>query len=387
LVLIGRDPEQRLIESMLEDAGSGLSAALVIRGEAGIGKSALLAHVAERSGMRRVHCAGVEYEHDVTFAGLEQLLRPLHDLVDRLPGPQASALRGALGLSGERVEDRLLLGLATLNLLAEASADGPLLCTVDDLQWVDGPSAQALLFAARRLGAEGVVMLFAVRDEPTGWFDVAGLAQLTLDPVSEAAAREIVASGREKILGQSARRRLLQQSGGNPLALLELPVRDVGATETTGLAAAFRARVVGLPRETRRLLLLAAAGEADETGTTWTELARLDGLSTTARQAGVDAGLVGDVDVIVFRHPLARSAVYNASSRAERAEAHRVLASTTTDPLARASHLAAATDQPDEGLAVALEEAASGATRRGAFASAAAARPSSRRRPAVGCVD
>src|SRR6202161_3547980 len=212
-MLIGRDPEQRLIESLLEDAGNGVSAALVIRGEAGIGKSALLEHAAQRSGLRRVHCAGVEYEHDLTFAGLEQLLRPLRDLIDRLPGPQASALRGALGLSGERVEDRLLLGLATLNLLAEATAGGPLLCTVDDLQWVDGPSAQALLFAARRLGAEWVVMLLAVRDEPTGWFGVAGLAQLTLDPVSEAAAREIVASGREKILGDSAQRRLLQQSG------------------------------------------------------------------------------------------------------------------------------------------------------------------------------
>src|SRR6202161_3106020 len=191
-MLIGRDPEQRLIESLLEDAGNGVSAALVLLGEAGIGKSALLEHVAERSGMRRVHCAGVEYECDLTFAGLEQLLRPLRDLIDRLPDPQASALRRALGLSGERVEDRLLLGLATLNLLAEATADAPLLCTVDDLQWVDGPSAQALLFAARRLGAEGVVMLFAVRDDPASWFDAPGLQQLTLAPLSEQAARQVV---------------------------------------------------------------------------------------------------------------------------------------------------------------------------------------------------
>jgi DNA-binding CsgD family transcriptional regulator len=371
-MLIGRDPEQRLIESLLQDAGNGASAALVIRGEAGIGKSALLEHAAQRSGLRRVHCVGVEYEHDLTFAGLGQLLRPLRELADRLPDPQALALRGALGLSGERVEDRLLLGLATLNLLAEATADGPLLCTVDDLQWVDGPSAQALLFAARRLGAEGVVMLFAVRDDPASWFDAAGLAQLTLAPVSEAAAREIVASGREQALSQGAQRRLLERARGNPLALLELQADDLGTTETAGLEAAFRARVMGLPRETRRLLLLAAAGEGDETRT-WTELAGLGALPPTARQAGVDAGLVGDVDAIVFRHPLARSALYNASSNVERAEAHRLLASAASEPLARASHLAAATDQPDEALAVALEDAASGATRRGAFASAAAA--------------
>src|SRR3984885_8436445 len=201
-MLIGRDPEQRLIESLLEDARGGASAALLVRGEAGIGKTAVLEHAAESSGLRTLRCTGVESEHDVTFAGLEQLLRPLRGLLDRLPDPQAAALRGALGVSGERVEDRLLLGLATLTLLAEATADGPLLCIVDDLQWVDGPSAQALLFAGRRLGAEGVVMLFAVRDDPADWFEAPGLQQLSLAPLSEPAARQVVASSRGATLTQ-----------------------------------------------------------------------------------------------------------------------------------------------------------------------------------------
>src|ERR1700689_2084853 len=173
-MLIGREPEQRLIGSLLDDARGGASGALVVRGEAGIGKTAVLEQAAESSGLRTLRCAGTESEHDLTFAGLEQLLRPLHALVDHLPDPQASALRSALGVSGERVDDRLLLGLATLNILAEATEDGPVLCIVDDLQWVDGPSAQAMLFVARRLGAEGVVMLFGVRDDPASWFETTG---------------------------------------------------------------------------------------------------------------------------------------------------------------------------------------------------------------------
>jgi DNA-binding CsgD family transcriptional regulator len=369
-MLIGRDPEQRLIESLLEDARNGASAALLIRGEAGIGKTALLDHAGESSGFRILRCAGTEPEHDLTFAGLEQLLRPLHACVERLPDPQASALECALGIGGEPVEDRLLLGLATLNLLAEATGEGPLLCLVDDLQWVDGPSAQALLFAARRLGAEGVVMLFGVRDDPGSWFEAPGLAQLTLAPLSEADARELMGSTRQASLGQAARRQLLQQARGNPLALLELPVEDLGRAGAMGLDGAFRARVAGLPSAAHALLLLAAASESEETRT-WSELARLGDLPPAARRAGVEAGLIGDVDTVVFRHPLARSAVYNASSRGEQAGAHRLLASGATDPLARALHLAAAASEPDEALAAELEDAASTATRRGAFASAA----------------
>jgi len=369
-MLIGRDPEQRLIESLVKDARGGASAALVIRGEAGIGKTAVLEHAAEMSGFRTLRCIGVECEHDLTFAGLEQLLRPLHGLVDRLPDPQASALRSALGLSSEHVEDRLLLGLATLNLLAEATADGPRLCMVDDLQWVDGPSAQALLFAARRLGAEGVVMLFAVRDDPANWFEAPGLQQLTIAPLSPAASRQVVANGRGASLSSSMQRRLVAQAAGNPLALLELPAHDGAVSDATVIEASFRARVLGLPHQTRRLLLLAAVSETEEAGT-WTELARLGNLSPTAHRAAVEAALIGDLDAVVFRHPLIRSAVSGVSSRAERAEAHGLLASCATDPVARASHRAAATNQPDEAVAAELEQAAAAATRRGAFASAA----------------
>lgn len=370
-MLIGRDPEQRLIESMLEEARSGASAALMIRGEAGIGKTALLDHAAESSGFQTLRCAGTEPEHDLAFAGLEQLLRPLRTLLERLPGPQGTALQSALGLGGEPLEDRLLLGLATLNLLAEATGEGPLLCLVDDLQWVDGPSAQALLFAARRLGAEGVVMLFGVRNDPGSWFEAPGLAQLTLAPLSEADARVLMGNAREPSLGQSARRQLLHQARGNPLALLELPVEDL-AEAGAGVDGAFRARVAGLPAAARALLLLAAASESEEMRT-WSELARLGHLPSTAQRAGVEAGLIGNVDTVVFRHPLARSAVYNASTHGEKAEAHRLLASGATDPLARALHLAAAASAPDEALAAELEDAASAATRRGAFASAAGA--------------
>jgi DNA-binding CsgD family transcriptional regulator len=369
LVLVGRDSEHRFIENLLEDASNGASAALVIRGEAGIGKSAVLEQVAQGSGMRTLRCTGVESEHDLPFAGLEQLFRSAHDMVERLPGPQAAALRSAFGLSGDRVDDRLLVGLATLNLLAEASEDAPLLCLVDDLQWLDGPSAQALLFAARRLDAEGVVMLFAVRDGPADWFDVAGVQQLTLEPLPEPAAREVLATRRGARLSRAAQRRLLREAAGNPLALLELPAQDTDG-QATGIEASFRARVLRLPHETR-CLLLAAALNTGEAGT-WAELGRLAGLPM-AQHPAVDAGLIGKVDAIVFRHPLVRSAVHNSSSPAERAEAHRLLASGATDPLSRAEHLAAAARQPDEALATELAEAAAAAARRGAFGSAASA--------------
>jgi DNA-binding CsgD family transcriptional regulator len=369
-VLIGRDPEQRLIEGLLKQACHGTSAALVVRGEPGIGKTALLEHAASSSGMRTLRCTGIESEHDVPFAALEQLLRPVMAGADRLPDPQAAALRGAFGLSGERVEDRLLLGLATLNLLAETTRDAPLVCLVDDLQWVDGPSAQALLFAARRLDAEGLVMLFAVRNDPGDWFETPGIAQLTLGPLSDPEARQVVAT-RGARLSRAAEQRLVGHAGGNPLALLELAAADSTSRYATGVEAAFRARIVGLSADTRRVLALASINDLPELAT-WTQLERLVDLPSAAIRPGVAAGLVSELDAIVFRHPLVRSAVYNASSRAQLVEAHRTLAFATTDPVSRASHLAAAAQEPDEALAAELDDAATAASRRGAFASAAA---------------
>jgi hypothetical protein len=340
-MLIGRDREQGVVDGLLAQARGGVSAALVIRGDAGIGKTAVLEQAAKTAGMRTLRCAGVESEHDLPFAGLEHLLSPILDLAQRLPDPQAAALRSAFGLSGGRMEDRLLLGLATLNLLAEATEDAPLLCLVDDLQWLDGQSAQALLFAARRLGAEGIVMLFAVRDDAVDWFDAAGLQELTLSPLSGSAAREVLINRRGATLNKTAQQRLLAEAGGNPLALLELPAQDGGDGEATGVEAMFRARVRRLPSEARRLLLLAAAMNSEEAGR-WSELGRLLALPPDANQAAVDAGLISEIDLIVFRHPLVRSAVHHASSSAERADAHRLLASNATDPLSRALHLAAA---------------------------------------------
>ncbi|HKR98897.1 MAG TPA: AAA family ATPase, partial [Candidatus Dormibacteraeota bacterium] len=371
-MLIGRDREQALIDGLLAQARSGVSAALVIRGEAGIGKTAVLDQAATTAGMRTLRCAGVESEHDLPFAGLEQLLRPIVELAQRLPHPQAAALRSAFGLSGDRMEDRLLLGLATLNLLAEATEYAPLLCLVDDLQWLDGQSAQALLFAARRLGAEGIVMLFALRDDPVDWFDAPRLQALTLSPLSGSAAREVLANRRGATLSETARQRLLGEAGGNPLALLELPAPHEAGGEPTGVEAMFRARVRRLPLETRRLLLLAAAMNSEEAGR-WSQLGQSLQLPPDAQQAAVDAGLISEIDLIVFRHPLVRSAVYNASSPAERADAHRLLASHATDPLSRALHLAAAAQGLDNDLAAELDAAATDAARRGAFASAAAA--------------
>lgn len=371
-MLVGRDPERRLLESLLVDAREGRSGALVIRGEAGIGKTTLLEEAVARSGLRTLRCTGVQSEHDLPFAALQQLMRPLTGLVERLPGPQAAALRSAFGLDLGRGNDRLLIGLATLNVLAEATVDGPLVCVADDLQWIDAPSAQALLFAARRLDAEGVVTLFAVRDDPADWFEVQDLPELTLARLADDAARELIASRPDVVASGGEADKLLREAAGNPLALLELAVGGAADREPVGLEATFRSRFLRLPQETRRLLLVAAAAEGEE-AQTWAESGRLAGVPPTSRGPAVETGLIADSDAILFRHPLVRSVVYNAASASERAEAHRQLAVSTADSLARASHLAAATAGPDEDVAVELEAAAVGATRRGGFASAATA--------------
>ena len=324
-MLIGRDPEQRLIESLLEDARSGASAALVIRGEAGIGKTALLDHAAQMPGLRALRCAGVESEHDLTFAGLEQLVRPLHDLLDRLPDPQAAALRSALGVGGERVEDRLLLGLATLNLLAEATGDGPLLCTCRRPsvgRWPVGAGhAVRRPPARRRRGGD------AVRGARRSRQLVRGAGAATAD------ARPAVRGGRPRGGGKRRGASLSQprsagcsagawQSAGPARAAR----RGLAVGRGHGDRGAFRARVAwGFRARPIRLLLLAAA--SDSGGDADVERARAArrppaGDSAGGRGSGPDRRL----DAVVFRHPLARSAVYSASSPAERAEAHRRLA-------------------------------------------------------------
>jgi DNA-binding CsgD family transcriptional regulator len=367
-MLVGRDAELRLIESLLAETGEGRSGSLVVRGDAGIGKTALLEEAAARSRLRTLRCTGVESEYDLPFASLQQLLRPLTGLVERLAEPQAMALRSALGLSADRVAGRLLLGVATLNLISEAAEEGPLLCIVDDLQWVDAPSAQALLFCTRRLEAEGVVMLLAVRNDPGQSIDAAHLPELILSPLADEAARDLVA--RREVAVQSLDA-VVRQAAGNPLALLELsPDRGEGRG-ATGVEWSFRARIARLPAETRSLLLLAALDGSEEP-LGWPQLAEL-APPTAALRPAISEGLVADSDRVQFRHPLVRSAVQGTASRMEVAKAHRLLAEVTGDPLARAWHHAGSTEAPDDQVAQELDEAAADAARRGGFASAGGA--------------
>ena len=192
-MLVGREAEQRAVDALLESARNERSAALVLRGEPGIGKTALLGYAADRAtDMRVLRCVGIEAEHELPFAGMHQLVRPCLDLVDRLPAPQAAALRGALGLSFDGVGDRFLVSLGLLSLLAEACEDGPLLCCVDDAQWLDRPSAEALVFAARRFQAEPIAVLMAVREGEARRFDAPGLPELDVAGLADDAARALL---------------------------------------------------------------------------------------------------------------------------------------------------------------------------------------------------
>ena len=221
-MLHGRDAEQRLIESLLADARDGRSAVIVILGEPGIGKTALLRQAADSSGMAALRCTGVEAEQALPFAGLHQLLRPCLRFLGRLPEPQAAALRAAFGLSRERVDDQLLVSLATLSLLAEAAAEAPLLCVVDDAQWLDPASAGALFFTARRLYAESLALLVGVRTGDETTFDARGLPELRLEPLADDAARALLETRLSSTGSFAGTELLLRQAAGNPLALLEL---------------------------------------------------------------------------------------------------------------------------------------------------------------------
>ncbi|MGW4636778.1 AAA family ATPase, partial [Nocardia sp. NPDC004415] len=259
-MLHGRDAEQARIDELLAAARAGRSGALVLRGEAGIGKSALLDYAAAQ-GVPTVRSAGIESEAELPFAALHLLVRPGMALVPGLPPRQREALEAAFGLGDGTPADRMLIGLAVLTLLAEEAADGPLLCLIDDAHWLDRASAQALLFAARRLDAEGVVILFATRPGPED-FPAPGLPELVVPGLRPEAAAALLDTGPVR-LSPAERYRLLTESGGNPLALLELP-STIGATGPIGtqppaltqrLQLAFHGRVLRLPAATRTVLL------------------------------------------------------------------------------------------------------------------------------------
>jgi DNA-binding CsgD family transcriptional regulator len=384
-MLLGRAAEQRRLDQMLDEARGGHSSVLVLRGEPGIGKTALLAYAKQRAtDMTVLRCGGVEAEQMLAFAGLHQLLRPCLGLLDRLPLPQAAALRGAFGLSVDRVDNPFFVSLGLLTLLGEACEERPLLCLIDDLQWLDPASQGALVFAARRLEAERIAVLAAARAGEATEFDAARLPELALRGLEDEPARALL----ERQVGRAAAadvvQMLLAAARGNPLALLELPAglsdRQLeGAEPILGPLAgggameqAFRERIARLPAGVRRALLLAAADERGDR-TTIERAFESWGLSVSDLEAAAAAGLVELNGAIAFRHPLVRSAAYRSATLAERRAAHEALAAVLDDPVSRAWHRALVTDGPDEAVAAELEAAGEQSAARGAQATATAA--------------
>jgi DNA-binding CsgD family transcriptional regulator len=381
--LLDREAERAALDGLLEDLRSGRGRALVVRGEAGVGKSALLESAIGAAGMRVARAAGVESEMELAFAGLHQLCAPLLDRLEHLPGPQRDALEIAFGLRAGAAPDRFMVGLAVLTLLAEVAEDGPLLCVVDDAQWLDRASAQVLAFAARRLVAEPVGLVFAVR-EPGEQFG--GLADLEVRGLPDQHARALLGSVVRFRLDDRVRDRILAETAGNPLALLELP-RGLGPTQLAGgfglpgaqpvptrIEEGFRRRIEALPAETRSLLLVAAAEPAGDSLLVWRAAGRL-GIPAAAAEAAQADGLLEAGSRVRFRHPLVRSAAYSSASLPQRRAAHLALAEVTDrgrDPDRRAWHLAAAAPGPDEQVAAELERSAGRAQARGGMAAAAA---------------
>jgi len=384
-MLLGRAAEQQVVDQLLDQARGGRSAVLVLRGEPGIGKTALLEYaLAAARDMTVLRCVGIEAEHEFPFAGLHQLLRPCLGWLDRLPEPQEAALRGAFGLSFDRVENPFLVSLAVLSLLAEASERAPVLCLVDDAHWLDRPSQEALAFAARRLEAEPVALLMASRTRNRHNFDAARLPELEVQGLKEGPARALLETRLSQPASAEVVTMLVHTAHGNPLALLELPMALTsgqlrGADPVAGplrakgaVEESFRIRIAQLPAGIQRALLIAAAEEGGDLRTLEPALERC-GLTLAELEAAEDAGLVQVDGTVVFRHPLVRSAAYRSAIRRERRAAHQALAAVLDDPVRRAWHRALAAQRADETIAAELDAAAVQAAARGAQATAAAA--------------
>jgi DNA-binding CsgD family transcriptional regulator len=385
-VLAGRAAECARVDELLVEAQHGHSGVLVLRGEAGIGKSALLEYVVERAeGCRVVRAVGAEWEMELPFAGLHQLCVGLLNGRERLPTPQRGALEIAFGLSPGPQPDRFLVGLAVLSMLSDAAEEHPLVCLVDDAQWLDRSSAQVLAFVARRLAAESVVLLFAER-ERGGVEELAGLPELRLAGLPDASARRLLASVIAAPVDERVLARILTETRGNPLALLELP-RGLSAAALAGgfglpddgstparIEASFQRRVQLLPATTQRLLLVAAADPTGEPALLVGAAAQL-GIPTDELAPAEADGLLQIGLQVAFRHPLLRSALYRSAASDERRAAHQALAAATDpefDPDRRAWHRAHAIAEPDEDVALELEQSAERARARGGFAAAAA---------------
>ena len=382
--LRGRSDECGLLDGLLADVRRGESRSLVLRGEAGIGKTALLQYlIGSASGMTVLRAVGVESEMELAYAGLHQLCMPLLDRLERLPAPQRDALRVVFGMTGATPPDRFLVSLGVLSLLSEVADERPLLCVVDDAQWLDRASALSLAFVARRLLAEPVGIVFAAREPGE---ELQHLAGLEVHGLSSGDARALLGSAVQFILDKPVRERIIGETRGNPLALLELP-RGLTATQLAlgfGLVdgqtlparieESFMRRLEGLSDDARRLLLLAAAEPVGDPVLLWRGLERL-GIEPAAADRVVGEGLLGIGERVIFRHPLVRSAVYRAAGAEDRRAVHLALAEVSdreVDPDRRAWHLAAAATGPDEEVAAELERSAGRAQARGGVAAAAA---------------
>jgi DNA-binding CsgD family transcriptional regulator len=382
--LADRLAERGVLDRFVDGVRAGEGRALVVRGEPGVGKTVLLDYLAGRAaGCRVVRAVGVQSEMELAFAGLHQLCAPMLDHAERLPGPQHDALQTAFGLAVGPTPDRFLVGLAVLGLLSEAATEQPLICVVDDEQWLDRASAQALGFAARRLAADPVGVVFAARVPGR---DVAGLPELVVEGLAETDARALLESVLSGPLDARIREQIIADTHGNPLALLELP-RGLTPAQLAGgfglpgagpldgrIEDSFGRQLAALPEATRRLVQLAAADPSGDPVLVWRAAGRL-GIGLEAAGPAAQAGLAEFGVRVRFRHPLVRSAAYQSASESQRREAHAALAGVTdpaTDPDRRAWHRAQAAADPDEDIAAELERSAGRAQARGGLAAAAA---------------
>src|SRR6478736_3205668 len=382
--LLGRERERVALDRLVEAARGGHGGVLVIHGEPGVGKTALLEYAGEEGrALRVLRTVGVEGEMELPFAALQQLCSPLLDRSERLPDPQRDALGVAFGLSAGQAPNPFLVGLAALGLLSEDSEERPLLCLVDDAQWLDRASARALAFVARRLLAENIAFVFTAREVGDA---LAGLPELRVEPLGHRDARTLLESVLPARLDEDVLDRVVLETHGNPLALLELP-RGLTPIELAGgfglpvavplsasIEESFTRRLATLPGDARRLLLVAAADPVGDTALVW----------RAARQLGIPESIAETVEAedllelgvrVVFRHPLVRSAIYRAAEPGERRAAHRALADATDpeiDPDRRAWHRAQAASMPDEDVAAELERSAGRAQARGGLAAVAA---------------
>jgi DNA-binding CsgD family transcriptional regulator len=380
-----RHSERGVLDRLVEAVRGGESRSLVMRGDPGVGKTVLLDHLARQAagaGCRVTRAVGVQWETELAFAGLHQLCGPILGHAGRLPGPQHDALRTAFGIHAGPPPDLFLVGLGVLSLLSEVAGERPLICLIDDEQWLDRASAQALGFAARRLRADSVGLVFAAREPGPG---LAGLHELQVGGLREKDARALLDAALTGPLDARVRDLIVAETRGNPLALLELP-RGLSPAELAGgfgLPAAalpgriedsFARQLAALPDQARQLVQLAAADPSGDPSLVWRTAGRL-GIPADAAAPAVQAGLVEFGGWVRFRHPLARSAAYRSVSSAERRQLHAALAEATdplTDPDRRAWHRAQAAAGPDEEVAAELERSADRAQARGGVAAAAA---------------